>query len=155
MIKFAKTLNGFTLVEILVAIAIIGIVFGVVISSGSALQKRSRDTQRQSDLRQIQSALQQYYADQSYYPLTLNYGGELKSPDGSKTYLTTIPTEPQATPPYCYQPQSSQTITSCDNNTARCYFYNLYAKLENPAGAAMSYSCGGTTTYNLQITPLQ
>lgn len=125
--------EGFTLIELLVAITIVGIVFAIVITSAAAVKRSSRDAQRQSDLRSIQSALEQYFADQQNYPTTLVSGAPLcfkssQSTSCSKTYLNVIPQDPiSSNPPYKYTPLPS----GCDNQTTNCVNYCLYAKLEN------------------------
>ncbi len=61
-----KTMNkrsGFTLLELLIVIAIIGILASLAAVSYSSAQRRARDSQRQADLKAIQNALEQYYAD--------------------------------------------------------------------------------------------
>jgi prepilin-type N-terminal cleavage/methylation domain-containing protein len=70
--SFQSRRSGFTLIEILVAIAIMAIVFGFIIASAGSLQRRARDQQRISDLQRIQAALAQYYADNHYYPICLH-----------------------------------------------------------------------------------
>jgi prepilin-type N-terminal cleavage/methylation domain-containing protein len=60
---------GFTLLELLIVIAIIGILVSAGVASYSQAQKKSRDSRRKSDLKAIQSAFEQYYAEsptQSY-----------------------------------------------------------------------------------------
>ena len=52
--------RGFTLIELLVVIAIIGILSAVVLTSLSAARTKSRDARRQSDIRDIQHALELY-----------------------------------------------------------------------------------------------
>lgn len=154
--------KGFTLIEVLVAITIVGIVFGVIITSGSALQRNSRDTQREVDLRNLQSALQQYYADQNYYPasLTLSTPNPLKSPDNTKTYINVTPTDPQiGNSQYCYSAQATRSIlTGCDNSSTKCHYYLLCAAQEatssgQPPSVDCQASCGAA--YNLQVTPIQ
>jgi len=51
---------AFTLIEILVVIAIIGILAVLAMVSYSGSQKQARDTQRKSDLKQYQTALESY-----------------------------------------------------------------------------------------------
>jgi len=62
------TKKGFTLVELLVVISIIGLLSTIaIVSLGSARQK-ARDTKRIADMKQVSTALEQYYADKGGYP---------------------------------------------------------------------------------------
>lgn len=51
---------GFTLIELLVVISIIGVLAGLVLVSYSSSEKQARDTQRKSDLKQYQAALESF-----------------------------------------------------------------------------------------------
>lgn len=84
--------KGFTLIELLVVISIIAILsaIGMVVYTKSL--QNAKDGKRQSDLRSIQSSLEQHYADQGSYPSSLS---SLSS--GSKVYMTTIPKDPRGT----------------------------------------------------------
>ncbi len=144
-----KTPLGFTLVELLVAIVVVAIIGGVIIVSAAAAQKQARDGQRKSDLRKIQTALQQYYTDQGYFPLTSNFNlstaTSLKNPAGTVTYLQNVPKEPQsAGSDYCYRGQVDDTTVCTDNNdpAKKCNSYFICATLENPA-TPTSCGCGG------------
>lgn len=55
-----KVGQGFTLIEMLVVISLIGILAALALVSFSASQKQARDTTRKSDLKQYQTALEQY-----------------------------------------------------------------------------------------------
>jgi prepilin-type N-terminal cleavage/methylation domain-containing protein len=114
--------SGFTLLEILLVVGIIAILAGIVIVAINPSRQLAyaRNTERKSDLKQINSALQQYYIDHREYPLTLtgtlteicDTGTATSSSDITTlcdnaelidlsflvpTYLTAIPTDPQAT----------------------------------------------------------
>ncbi|KKU12217.1 MAG: Type II secretion system protein G [Candidatus Woesebacteria bacterium GW2011_GWA1_45_8] len=60
--------SGFTLLELLIVVAIIAILISIGLASFSRVQKSARDTQRRSDLENIRGALEQYYADYNNYP---------------------------------------------------------------------------------------
>jgi prepilin-type N-terminal cleavage/methylation domain-containing protein len=60
--------KGFTLIELLVVITLLAIIVTIGITTASQLLKNARDTQRKADLLKIAKALQQYYADQGFYP---------------------------------------------------------------------------------------
>lgn len=67
----ATSKRGFTLIELMIVISIISLVaaFGLA-TNYRAAQKTARDGKRKSDLEQIRSALEMYYADKGYYPYT-------------------------------------------------------------------------------------
>ncbi len=55
--------RGFTLLELLVVIGIIGILVGIGTISYQSAQEKSRDSRRRGDLKAISNALEQYYAE--------------------------------------------------------------------------------------------
>jgi len=63
MIKMIKNQKGFTLLELLVVIGIIGILVAIGSVSYSAAQTKSRDSRRRQDLEAVGKALEQYYVD--------------------------------------------------------------------------------------------
>lgn len=142
--------RGFTLIELLVAISIIAILSIIALVAYSAVLKQGRDSKRQSDLRSIQSALEQYNSDQGFYPATITFDGSSGLSYGGKTYLNTVPTDPTGSPQYSYAPSP----LSCDNSTTakQCTSYCLYANLENSSSSQLG-SCPSVTGYNFAVTP--
>lgn len=64
-----KIISGFTLLELLVVISIIGILAGLVLASFTGVQKGARDTNRSSDIKQYQTSLEQFANENSgLYP---------------------------------------------------------------------------------------
>lgn len=62
MKTFRKT-SGFTLVELLITIGIIGVLASIVLSSLQEIRMKGRDTKRQADLRALVSAMALCYDD--------------------------------------------------------------------------------------------
>ncbi|TAL20383.1 prepilin-type N-terminal cleavage/methylation domain-containing protein [Patescibacteria group bacterium] len=122
--------KGFTLIELLVVIAIIGLLSTLAIIALNSARVKSRDAKRVSDIKQIQTALELYYADSSEYPieaLAVNLGntGQLKLCDKASsggwadactttTYMGQVPKDPTAAQNYAYtaaSPGSTYSIT--------------------------------------------
>lgn len=68
MRKASFFVRGFTLVEILVSVAVIGILSTVVYMSVQGARDKAYDTQRKSDLTQVAIALKLYKQDNNRYP---------------------------------------------------------------------------------------
>lgn len=133
MIKYFKKENtlGFTLIELLITITIIAVLSMIGMVAYTTFLKNARDAKRQSDLKFIQSALEQYHADQKYYPPLASdacpttkgdgkfrLGCSLTDPSGKKIYLSTLPSDPTKNPDYSYAPSTDSAN------------YCLFAKLE-------------------------
>lgn len=69
-----KSKKGFTLIEILVVIAIISILSSVVLVSLNIARSRARDAERKSDIRSIITAMSLYYSNHDNYT-TVSYSG--------------------------------------------------------------------------------
>lgn len=93
--KDKLVINGFTLVELLIVIALIGVLTVIGFTSYENTQRVARDSRRVSDLKTIQNALEAYNSDNSgAYPDSedCNPGagylpqGMLKDPDQTNTH---------------------------------------------------------------------
>lgn len=62
--------GGFTIVELLIVIVVLGILASITIVSFNGVQDRARWTQLQSDLSSINKAVQVYHAEHGEYPQT-------------------------------------------------------------------------------------
>lgn len=60
--------RGFTLIEILIVIAIIAILASVILVGLGPTQREGRDSRRISDLAEVQNALELYYNHCGWYP---------------------------------------------------------------------------------------
>ncbi len=103
-----KRQKGFSLIELMVVIGIIGLLASIMVASLASARKTSRDTKRKADLTQLKTALENYYTANYGYPSTssqwwgtsANGGGHTTSgvnayiPGLTPTYLSTLPTDP-------------------------------------------------------------
>jgi type IV pilus assembly protein PilA len=69
MIK--KDEKGFTLIELMIVIAIIGILAAIAIPQFSSYRQRAFDSAAQSDLRNAATAQEAYYVDHKTYTATI------------------------------------------------------------------------------------
>ena len=74
--------TGFTLMELLTVIAIIGILSAVTISTYSGARERARDTQRITELGQLALALERYFDACNQYPGALDPSESAGCPSG-------------------------------------------------------------------------
>lgn len=63
-----KNNRGFTIIEIIVVIAIIAVLSGIVIANINLYRMRARDVRKIADLKNIQAALQLFYAEKGHMP---------------------------------------------------------------------------------------
>lgn len=90
---------GFTLTELLIVIAVIGVLasaLATVINPKTHID-RANDARRKSDIATIQSALEQYRADNSAYPPTFYCGDQIKIDNvngATVVYLQKVPCDP-------------------------------------------------------------
>lgn len=67
--------NGFTIVELLIVIVVIGILAAISIVAYNGVQQRARDSARAQDIANIKKALLLYQTDNSGVMRTSSYGG--------------------------------------------------------------------------------
>jgi len=97
MIFKNKTKNfrsGFTLVEILVVLAIIGIITGIATISVSTIRQKSRDIKRLKEIDSVRAALQMYFYNEGQYPNSITFGSTLMGSSSSSTYMALLPNNP-------------------------------------------------------------
>ena len=149
-----KTQKGFTLLEMLVVVSIIGILVAVLITNVQSARVRARDAARKFDMRQIKSALRLYYNDYQQYPTDsggnivgcgasgtsiCSWGGDFSAgAAGDQTiYMKLLPLDPinDGTHVFSYNQVSQDEFT-------------LMTELENPADPDIARSqsqCGAGT----------
>jgi len=141
MISLKRTSRGFTIVELLIVIVVIGILAALVIVTYNGIQQRARDTERKTDVKGIQGQLEAYWADNARYPTMANVNDTTFRTTNFKGLDPSAFADPKnsasqqvcaATAANCYG--YSTTPAGCDNDpataTADCSNYVLTATLE-------------------------
>lgn len=152
---------GFTLIEMLVVISIIGILATLVAANLNSARSRARDAQRKSDIKNIATALRVYYNDKSRFPAndasyqllacdpataSCSWGDEWKI--GTTVYMQTLPKDPLSpAQDYRYLMGTASDTTDTDS-------FILQGCLENKSdtnGIASESWC--STGIMFQVTP--
>jgi prepilin-type N-terminal cleavage/methylation domain-containing protein len=68
MISLKKNNKGFTIVELLIVIVVIGILALLVITTYGGIQSKARNSKRQADIQAIATQVEAYYSQNQYYP---------------------------------------------------------------------------------------
>ena len=118
-IKSFKKQGGFTLLELLIVIVIIGILALLIIPNITSAPKKARDTKRKTDITTVRKGLEEYFVNNNVYPNALT---DLQV--GSAPIVKVLPTDPKANPnvaPYTYiytaaNANSTYTLTACLEN---------------------------------------
>lgn len=87
MVRIRKRQRGFTLIELIVVVTIIGILAGVAISNVKWAQQKAREAALRHDLFEIRKSIDDYYADKQKYPDSLQTVV-------SEKYLRSLPKDP-------------------------------------------------------------
>lgn len=113
-------IKGFTLIEVMIVIVLIGIIMMVSMGAFVSSRKSARDGKRKADLEQLRSALEMYRSDLGYYPNTSEVvpGGSLVDPKGVGTdddvvYLSKIPQDPTSGYTYYYSRTTANRYLVC------------------------------------------
>lgn len=123
-----KNKKGFTLVELLIVIAIVGLISAAAMYALNNSRLKSRDAKRKGDISALDKAISMYINENGSAPANTapdpNKGECLSNTAGPgmalKTFMTTIPVDPRypITPPTAY---TAGTPTAAPDGM--CYYY--------------------------------
>ena len=144
-IRFLNSRRGFTLIEILIVVAIIAILSSVVLVGLGPTRRLGRDSRRINDLAEVRTGLEHYNLKCGYYPGT----AQASSPCGAYSAISTwanltaaltgsnldinnIPNDPTAGSNYFYGASAGGAS------------YILGARLEDPNNSALTQDIDGS-----------
>ncbi len=138
MTQLQRKQQGFTIIELLIVIIVIGILATLVITTFSGIQRNARNRAREADLNALHSQVEYYYGQNGKYPSLANMNdatwrhanlkglddGAMTDPQDASSGL--LVASPQASA-YSYE----LTPSNCDNSTnGDCTSYILTATYE-------------------------
>ena len=133
MISLRKKTSGFTIVELLIVIVIIGILAALVVTTYSGIQKKARDTERKTDINAVHGQVEAYQAQNGKYPTLDNVNDAAFRSNNMKGLDAAALADPNNA--------GSQQL--CAAATATCYGYTV-----TPNGCDNGAN-GDCTTYTL------
>lgn len=144
-----NTKKGFSLIELVIVMAILAILLIVSMMSWRRQMEKARDAQRKEDLQRISIAFEEWYSDFGCYPpetILNNCGGAELAP-----YLDKIPCDPVTREPYQY---------IVDEDNPACYeSYKILAMMANDndpgiagLGCNSPIGCGYDGAYNFGVS---
>lgn len=161
MVSLKNKQKGFTIVELLIVIVVIGILATLVIVTFTGIQQKGRNTQRQTDIKALNGYVESFYAEYGFYPTGVDMQTDtfraqfMKGLDpkaltdpkqaDTETISTTLVPPTDANPfVYSYVASNSGTGTCSTAATTLdadgeptdngCDAYVLQANLEGPGG---------------------
>ena len=151
MISLKKRNQGFTIVELLIVIVVIGILALLVITTYSGIQQKARNSKRQTDVQSLQTQLEAFYSQNGYYPSLTDMNTSswistnMKSLDvnalidpSNATQSQTLVTAPVAKS-YAYAVTDSSGA-SCETTDTNCAKYTLTATYEGTVNGQSTYA---------------
>jgi prepilin-type N-terminal cleavage/methylation domain-containing protein len=145
--------KGFTLIEILIVVTIIGLLASTVLVGLAPAQRRGRDTRRISDLKEIQNALELYYNKCGHYPGDSDCGAAPAATfaavsnvlKGSSIGVSQIPDDPSSSKHYQFATNGTQYVLAAtleDTNNPV-----LKSPPALPDGVSLDGTCGTDNLY--------
>lgn len=141
--------NAFTLLELLVVMAIIGLLVGLGLRTFGSIQQKSRDSRRKQDIQSIVKALELYYNDFKHYPYSFNgqimacgnnaaqacvWGDVWQNSNDQTLYMSKLPIDPGANQYFYLSDSQGQT-------------FSIFAYLENTEDSDVVKNTNGDAAY--------
>ena len=125
--RLQKRESGFTIIELLIVIVVIGILAGLVLNVFTGIQEQGRDAERKTDLEAVEGQLEAYAAKNGFYPSEANLADAAWVSANLQGLDPDALLDPVNAVPYTY----AASPANCDNTAGNeCTSYVLSATLE-------------------------
>lgn len=153
MINTGKKESGFSVIELLIVIVVIGILAAIVVSTYSGIQVKQRNTKRQNDIAAVQTQLEAFYSQNGYYPSlndinsvtwrnkdmpNLNASDMIDPSAKSQNAADAILASTPGKDVFAYQVTDSNG-NSCETKDTSCAKYTLTATFEGTVNGQKTY----------------
>lgn len=137
-----KKNQGFTIIEILIVIALIAILAVIFLTKFKTQIDKANDSKRKEHLDKIKISLQEYYSDNQCFPQNLECNQVLPP------YFNPVPCDPTTKDSYLYVPE---TDASCPQ------WFKVYGNLQDEADPDIvkvncQSGCGPENKYNYGVS---
>lgn len=128
-----RSQSGFTIIELLIVIVVIGILAGLVLNVFTGIQEQGRDAERKTDLEAVEGHLEAYAAKNGYYPTDANVADSAFVSANFQGLDPDALLDPTSGTQYSY----TASPAACDNTVGNeCASYTLTADLEEDGRGA-------------------
>lgn len=138
-----KKQKGFTIVELLIVIVVIGILAALVITTFTGIQQRARNTERETDIKAIHGQLEAYFAQNGHYPTLANMNDQTATTGFLDVNMKGLDLDAM------YDPRGDRTDTTPLVAAAAA---NVYSYVATPANCDNTPTNGDCTEYVLTAT---
>jgi len=135
--KYSDSLRGFTLIEIMIAVAIVGIIAAIALPSYQEHVRRSNRTQAKALLHENAQYMEKMYTQNNQYDKTVGADGIANTADDGAITLPIVQSPKTGTKQY------DISLLASDNNT-----FTLRAV---PTGSMTGDTCGTLTLTNTGV----
>jgi len=135
-----KYFSGFTLVELLIVVALLAILSAITIAYFTGQIFKGNDAKRKADVNRIQVAVEEYEKDHNCYPKYIDYCGANSGSSEIYPYLNNIPCDPVKNVPFVYIYDTSNP--DCPG------WYKIYSILQNTQDGSVIPNIGPNKAFN-------
>ncbi len=148
-----KKQSGFTIIELLIVIVVIGILAAIVITTYSGITVKQRNQKRQTDIQSIQTQLEAFFSQNGFYPALKDINnaawrtkdmpnldsGNMVDPSAVNQNAATVTLAKAPAPKvFAYQVTDSNG-NPCEKDDTNCAKYTLTATFEGTVAGQKPY----------------